>query len=80
MAARLNNDQSEANLIKQQFNIFGHGQPDQIVNYVRANLPTIHLAMNYYMIYTIVQRRKGTGTYGVDPTTDILVCIPIYCL
>ena len=42
MAVRLNIDQMEGNLIEQRFNIFGHGQPDQIVNYVRENLPTNH--------------------------------------
>ena len=53
MAARLNIDQTEANLIEQGFNIVGHGQPDQIVNYVSANLPANHPALNYYMIHTI---------------------------
>ena len=45
MAARLNINQSEANLIEQGFNTFGHGQPDQIVNYVRANLQDNHPAL-----------------------------------
>ena len=48
--------QTEANLIQQEFNIFGHGQPYQIVNYVRANLPANHPALIYYMIHTIAQR------------------------
>ena len=56
--ARLNFDQTEGNLIEQGFNIFGHGQPDQIVNYVRANLPANHPALNYYMILPIAQRKK----------------------
>ena len=58
MVARLNIDQTEANLIEQGFNIFGHGQPDQIVNYVRANLPANHPALIYYMIRTSAQRKK----------------------
>ena len=47
MAARLNIDQIEGNLIDQEFNIFCHGQPDQIVNYVKANLLADHQALNY---------------------------------
>ena len=34
MVARLNIHQTEANLIEQGFNIFGHSQADQIVNCV----------------------------------------------
>ena len=59
MAERLNIDQTEANLIEQGFNIFGHGQPDQIVNYVRANLPANHPALIYYIIHTIAQRKQS---------------------
>ena len=55
MAARLNIDKTEANLIEQGFNIFGHGQPNQNVNYVRANLPANHPALIYHMSRTIAQ-------------------------
>ena len=41
-AARLNIDQTEAHLVEQGFNIFDHGQPDQMVNSVRANLAANH--------------------------------------
>ena len=58
MAARLNIDQADTNLIEQGFDIFSHGQPDQIVNYVRANLPVNHLALIYFMIRTMAQREK----------------------
>ena len=44
---RLNIDQTEANLIEQGFNIFGCDQADQIVNYLRANLPGNHPALIY---------------------------------
>ena len=50
MAARLNIDQTETNVIEQGFNIHGHGQQDQMMNYVRANLPANHLAIIYDMI------------------------------
>ena len=59
MAARLTIDQTEAILIEQVFNIFGHGQPDQIVNYIRANLPANHPVLIYYIICTIAQRKKS---------------------
>ena len=54
-----NIDQIEANLIEHGFNIFSHGQPDQIVYYVRANLPANHTALNYYVILTIALREKN---------------------
>ena len=56
--AWLNIDHTEANLIEQGFNIFGHGQPDQIVNYVSANLLATHPAL----IHMIAQREKMCHT------------------
>ena len=61
--ARLNIDQAESNLIEQAFTIFGHCQPDQIGNYVRAKLPANHPELNYYMIHTVVQRKKLVSHY-----------------
>ena len=43
MAARLNINQTDTNVIEQGFNSFCHGQSDQNVNYERANLPAISL-------------------------------------
>ena len=63
MAARLNIDHREANLIEHEFNIFGHGQPNKIVNDVRANLAANHAALNYVMISTIAQRKKHLSHY-----------------
>ena len=63
MAERLNIDQTEANLIQQGCNILDRGQPDQIVNYVRAHLPANHPALIYYMIRTIAHREKKHVSY-----------------